>query len=41
VTALLTLFTPAAANLSIYALIAVRVVEGLFEVNYGGKGLSE
>lgn len=32
VTALLTLFTPAAANMSVYALIAVRVVEGLFEV---------
>jgi hypothetical protein len=32
VTALLTLLTPAAANMSISALIAVRVVEGLFEV---------
>jgi MFS transporter, ACS family, solute carrier family 17 (sodium-dependent inorganic phosphate cotransporter), other len=31
VTAFLTLFTPMAANLSIYALIAVRVVEGVFE----------
>jgi hypothetical protein len=31
-TALLTLVTPAAANMSLFALIAVRVVEGLFEV---------
>lgn len=31
-TAVLTLITPAAANSSLYALIAVRVIEGLFEV---------
>lgn len=31
-TAVLTLVTPPAANLSLYALIAVRVIEGLFEV---------
>ena len=28
----LTLFTPVAANLSVWALVAVRVLEGLFEV---------
>lgn len=33
VTALLTLITPAAANYSLFAMIAVRIVEGLFEVN--------
>lgn len=31
VTALLTLFTPLAAEYSIYALVAIRVVEGIFE----------
>lgn len=30
---MLTLVTPLAANQSFYSLIAVRVVEGLFEVN--------
>jgi MFS transporter, ACS family, solute carrier family 17 (sodium-dependent inorganic phosphate cotransporter), other len=34
VTAVLTLFTPLAANWSLYALIAVRIVEGLFEVKF-------
>jgi hypothetical protein len=32
VTAVFTLVTPLAANWSLYALIAVRVIEGLFEV---------
>ena len=31
VTALLTLFTPLAAKWSIYALVAVRIIEGVFE----------
>lgn len=31
-TAILTLVTPVAANWSIWALIAVRVIEGFFEV---------
>lgn len=33
-TAVLTLLTPAAAYLSIWALVAVRVAEGFFEVSY-------
>lgn len=33
VTAIFTLITPAAANLGIWALIAVRVIEGFFEVS--------
>lgn len=31
VTALLTLITPLAANTSFYALLVVRIVEGIFE----------
>ena len=31
-TSVLTLLTPVAANLSVWALVAVRVLEGLFEV---------
>jgi len=31
VTAILTLLTPYAASLSIYALVAVRIIEGVFE----------
>ena len=32
-TAILTLLTPAAAQLSVWALVVVRVFEGIFEVN--------
>jgi MFS transporter, ACS family, solute carrier family 17 (sodium-dependent inorganic phosphate cotransporter), other len=31
VTAVLTLFSPLAANLNVYALVAVRILEGVFE----------
>jgi len=32
VTALFTLLTPPLANVSVYLLVAVRIIEGLFEV---------
>lgn len=34
VTAIFTLLTPPLANVSVYLLVAVRIIEGLFEVRY-------
>jgi len=33
-TSLITLFTPLAADVSVWLLVAVRVLEGLFEVSH-------
>lgn len=33
-TALLTIITPQIANTSLYLLVALRVIEGIFEVSY-------
>ena len=38
-TSVLTLLTPVAAYISVWALIAVRVAEGFFEVSQGMKAL--
>ncbi len=37
-TALMTLMTPPAARLNVYFLIALRILEGLFEVSEGTTG---